>query len=91
MTLKYEVETITQTCGACPSQWEGKLKDGRMFYIRYRWGTLSFRIAGKPTDYLSEVFQTKPVFDESIGDSLDGFITLNEVKAVLKLNEVVLS
>lgn len=24
----------------CPSQWEGKLSDGRAIYIRFRWGTL---------------------------------------------------
>lgn len=35
------IEHLTQTCGACPSQWEGELEDGRMLYIRYRWGYLS--------------------------------------------------
>ena len=44
------VETIEQTSDACPAQWEGKLTDGRTFYIRYRWGYLTFRVSEKPTD-----------------------------------------
>jgi len=37
--------TLTMTCSACPSQWEGTLDDGRNFYIRYRWGYLSLRLS----------------------------------------------
>lgn len=32
------VVTLEKTCTACPAQWEGKLKDGRALYARYRAG-----------------------------------------------------
>lgn len=38
------VKTLTKTCEACPAQWEGTLEDGRVIYIRYRWGSLGFGV-----------------------------------------------
>lgn len=35
------VVELQQTCGACPSQWEGRTEDGRHVYIRYRFGLLT--------------------------------------------------
>lgn len=35
------ITKIKRTCWACPSQWEGKAKDGKAVYIRLRWGHLS--------------------------------------------------
>ena len=45
-----EVIEIKQTCSAFPSQWEGKLKDGRMFTCHYRWETLTIDISKQPTN-----------------------------------------
>ena len=39
-----KVTSITQTCSACPAQWEGITEDNRKIYVRYRWGYLSVRI-----------------------------------------------
>ncbi|MCA1480782.1 hypothetical protein, partial [Bradyrhizobium sp. NBAIM08] len=36
-----QIVRLEQTCGACPSQWEGVTDDGRVVYIRYRWGALT--------------------------------------------------
>lgn len=33
-----KVVALKKTCIACPSQWEGILKDGRVVYARYRHG-----------------------------------------------------
>lgn len=43
------VASITQTCHACPSQWEGLLDDGREVYVRYRFGwlSISIRVSGE--------------------------------------------
>ena len=39
--------TITQTCGACPTQYEGATEDGRLMYSRFRHNVLSVRIYPK--------------------------------------------
>jgi hypothetical protein len=39
---------LTDSPGACPSQWEGQTLDGEFFYFRYRHGRLSFGFG--PTD-----------------------------------------
>jgi len=48
--LKYKVEKIEKTCSGFPSQWEVKLRNGKMIYIRYRWGCLEASISGNPTN-----------------------------------------
>lgn len=35
---------LEMTCSACPSQWEGRLVDGRYVYVRCRWGVLQVGI-----------------------------------------------
>ncbi|PCI28141.1 hypothetical protein COB55_04495 [Candidatus Wolfebacteria bacterium] len=74
-----EVIDITQTCGACPSQWEGKLKDGRMFYARYRWGFLSIEISKQPTDDIRMAMEEQ-VYGEQLGDGFDGVLSENTLK-----------
>jgi len=32
------LESIEQTCGACPESWSGKLTTGEIVYARMRWG-----------------------------------------------------
>lgn len=49
-----KVKTLSQTCGACPSQWEGKTTNDEEIYIRYRWGTLRVDI-NKETVYCKVV------------------------------------
>ncbi len=39
------VTTLTQTCSACPSQWEGRTADNRAVYIRYRHGYLRIEVS----------------------------------------------
>ena len=34
------IKNLTQTCGACPSQWEGEREDGAHVFIHYRHGHL---------------------------------------------------
>ena len=38
------IAELTQTCDRSPSQWEGRLDDGRTIYIRYRHGQLSVHV-----------------------------------------------
>lgn len=73
------VANIKQTCSACPSQWEGHTEDGRMFYIRFRWGGLSIEISEEPTNVIQKAMDIL-LFDEQISDSLDGILTEEELK-----------
>jgi hypothetical protein len=74
-----KVTEITQTCSACPSQWEGKIEDGRMFYARYRWGCLSVRLSETPTENLYEVLDGNTLIDLELGDEFDGVLSEGEL------------
>jgi len=85
------IEKITRTCGACPSQWQGTLIDGRMIYIRYRYGKLSFGISPNPTEDVYDAVGAPYLFRKQIcEDTLDGFISLDEVKDQLAENGIIL-
>ena len=64
------VVTLTQTCGACPSQWEGTTDDGRYVYIRYRWGLLTAGIGDSIDEAVADYRLSK-----QCGDELDGAIS----------------
>jgi len=70
---------VTQTCTACPSQWDAVTDDNRIVYIRYRWGHLTISV-GEPndTDEWAGV-NGRVIFAESIGDSFDGFMTYTQL------------
>jgi hypothetical protein len=80
-----KVDKITQTCWACPSQWEGNLDDGRMFYARYRWGGLSITLSRNPTESISVLFNDGDmIYDESLGDGLDGFLEQEKLVEIME-------
>ncbi len=67
----YDIESIVQTCSACPSQWEGKLVTGKDIYIRYRHGQLSVAVDGES------------VFRRSLGSEYaDGILSYDELKTL---------
>lgn len=68
------VLTCKQTCDACPSQWEGMLEDGRMFYIRYRWGELTVSISPAPTKNVYDAVRGVMVMEEQLGGEWDGVL-----------------
>ncbi len=70
-----KVDTLIQTCEACPAQWEGRFKDGREFYIRYRWGWLRVDVPFGHT-----------VYEVKIGNDWNG--TLSEHAMKLATNNV---
>lgn len=67
-----ELKEITQTCYACPSQWEGITVDGEAVYIRYRWGRLRIDL------------DHETVFEQDMGDELDGYLDWEEVEDILE-------
>jgi len=74
-----EVKNIIQTCGACPSQWEGKLVDGRMFYARYRHGSLAIELSKDITDDVYDAIGGELIYHETLGDPYDGVLDQSEL------------
>lgn len=72
------------TCGACPSQWEGYLEDGRMFYIRFRWGWLSICVSENPTEQVHEAMENE-IYGQQISHNLDGVI--DEIRVLYIMTE----
>lgn len=68
-----ELEELEMTCSACPSQWQGKLTDGRTFYARYRWGIMRVDIDGSP------------IFSKDFKEHMGGSMSTCFLKGVLTM------
>jgi hypothetical protein len=62
------VKRIKNTCGACPSQWEGTTESGDSIYIRLRHGSLRVDLKG------DTIYHSYP-------DGFDGCMNYEELKA----------
>ena len=69
---------IERTCTACPSQWEGKLSDGRILYGRYRGGHFRVYVSHKPIPEWLSYDDMLCIHEEYFGDMYDGYMTDNE-------------
>jgi len=78
------IKYIRRTCDSCPSQWEVKLMDGRMVYVRYRWGILSIRVSPKKTDNIMDAVDGKEILGEKLGAGFDGYLDDDTMKQYLK-------
>jgi hypothetical protein len=74
-----DVTELTQTCDACPSQWEGRTADGRHVYVRYRWGCLQIGIGNSLHDAVNTDTITR-----QLGDNLHGVLSYTELKAATR-------
>ena len=78
------IKYIKKTCECYPSQWEAKLMDGRMLYIRYRWGVLSIRVSLKKTDDIMDAVDGKEILGKRLGTGFDGYLSDNAMRRYLK-------
>jgi len=78
-----KVVALRKTSLACPSQWEGVLDDGRAVYARYRHGGLSVGLGDKIQDAVSNGMSDRALYWDYVGDSLDGFMDVDELKVHL--------
>jgi hypothetical protein len=67
---------MTQTCCACPSQWDGWDESGAYYYFRYRHGYL--RVDAHDPDH-----RATTLFGKQIGDDMDGFMSYEALKSHL--------
>lgn len=80
MNSQLRVPTVAwmmQTCGACPSQWEGELQDGRAVYIRFRHGWLQ---VGAGPDVDAAVRGAEDLYEGEGPNGLDGFLTFEQLR-----------
>jgi hypothetical protein len=77
---RLKVTALKQTSLACPSQWEGILGDGRAVYVRYRHGALSVGVGNDTGEAVRNSRSDHAFFVEYVGDGLDGFMDLEELK-----------
>lgn len=71
---------VLEECGgACPTQAEGTTADGLPFYFRYRFGYWTLRIF----DSEERDSPARIVAEDSVGSSLDGVMSRDEVVAIL--------
>jgi hypothetical protein len=68
--------SLVMTCSACPSQWEGKLDDERMFYARFRHGWFYISVSEGPTDDPFDAITDNYVLElEHEGEGHDGIMS----------------
>ena len=80
---RLEVIALRKTSIACPSQWEGLLEDGRVIYARYRHGALSVGAGDDLDEAVRNSWTDQALFADYVGDGLDGFMDLEELKCHL--------
>lgn len=83
MNCPPKVAALTNTCIACPAQWEGNLEDGRTVYVRYRYGGLSVGIGKDIDEAIRNGMSDQALYANDVGDGLDGFMDFEEMKAHL--------
>lgn len=77
------LKSLKQTCEACPSQWEGKLSDGRKVYIRYRWGTLTVHVGETKAMSIEDTVATFPIASIIMGSAMDGYLKEEDMLEML--------
>ncbi len=73
------VLSYLQTCVAVPSQWEGTLEDGRMFYVRFRNGRLRVSVSPAPTMDVMEAVRGAALLEQLVDGPDDGFMEEDEM------------
>ncbi len=79
MTFPDLVDSYRMTCAACPTQYEGILRDGRCFYFRYRHGTARLGYGRTDDDALGDAMESDGLV---VGEYLDGSMGEPEFKRV---------
>ena len=74
------VRTYWQTCRAAPSQWEGELHDGRMFYVRVRHGRLEVRVSPRPSADVTDAVRSPAALLVALHDPSESFMDEDTMK-----------
>lgn len=80
MILLPRAVELDMTCGACPSQWEGKLEDGRFIYVRYRHSYLTVGLGESPDSAVDDSLGARWLY---MTDEIDGGVMTTETMCEL--------
>ena len=58
--------------------------DGRMLYVRYRWGVLSIKVSLKKTDNIMDAINGREILGGQLGAGFDGYLDNNTMKQYLR-------
>ena len=83
--MHQKIILLEQTLWACPCQWEATLDDGRMIYVRYRWGYLTANVSKTPTTDIKEAVVGPTILRIQLGDEYDGEIDWEDVLPLLSI------
>jgi len=86
--MKPKIKELIKTCEVFPSQWQGTFEDGRMFYIRYRWGNLNVYVSKEPTTEVFDAVNGDNILSlDNHGEQFDGYMEnetmLNLIKNII--------
>jgi hypothetical protein len=73
--MEYALAKLHCVGGAFPSQWDGLTTDGRLVYVRYRWGCLTVNVSRD----VGNQFNEDVVFRAQIGHATDGTLSTAEM------------
>lgn len=81
--MKATITAIKRTCYASPTQYEGKPDNGKMFYLRFRWGELSISESMQPTEDINDAVDGEVVLEHQTSNEWDGLLSPEQVEAYL--------
>lgn len=88
INFKLKIKKLRKTSGAYPSQWEGELDSGEIFYARYEGGQLHYGVGADLNDAVTGCWRNEPikVYTGTEGMSSNQIIRLLEL-VVKKLED----
>lgn len=81
--MKATITKIECTCSACPTQYEGMLDNGKMFYFRFRWGELSISESSNPTEEIDDAIIGTVILEDQTNDQWNGSLSPEQVVSYL--------
>ncbi|ACU63420.1 hypothetical protein [Chitinophaga pinensis] len=81
--MKAVIVKIERTCSAFPTQYEGTLDNGKMFYFRFRWGELCISESISPTEDIDDAIIGTVVLEIQTDDDWNGVMSPEQVVSYL--------
>jgi hypothetical protein len=79
------VTELVKSCEHCPAQWDGRTEDGRVLYVRYRYGRLSVQLGVDTGDEFDGV-NGALILQDAAGDQWDG--SMETAEMILRTDHV---